>query len=285
MNPAGENPEKQHEPFSSVVTIRAQGSGVPLIFIHGVGGVLPEFEPLIEKLDAIHPVYGVISQAFDPSTPALLTLPEMAACYLRDIRQAIPEGPYCLIGFSFGGMVAYELAQQLRAEGAERPHVLMIDSMEMSRRKREAKEESAARRARDFLLRMKRRLKEAVDKPDPFAYLKQKVEFRSHRLFYAVTSRVGKPVSSSAHNPYHVNWFAAVNYAPEPYDETIYLFKARDQFWEPRTPYDLGWGPLAQGGIVVSEVPGDHVSLFLEPSVTVLGRCIEECLQSLSIRG
>jgi thioesterase domain-containing protein len=108
------NSEKR---FSSVVPIRPDGSAPPLFFVHGVGGVVPDIGLLLEKLDSRHPVYGIQSQAFDPATPALLTLEEMAAYHLNEIRRFVSHGPYYLIGFSFGGMLAFEMAQQLRQLG------------------------------------------------------------------------------------------------------------------------------------------------------------------------
>ena len=259
------------EEFSSVVPIRPNGAAPPLFFIHGVGGVIPDFGKLLDKLDSRHPVYGIRAQAFDPVGPTLLTLEEMAASYLRDIRRSVSHGPYYLIGFSFGGMVAFEMAQQLRAQGEERPLVAMIDSCEMSYLKRQARFDPAGQRASNLYCQLKRRIGEAFERPDTFSYMKEKIESRLHRIVYSVTWKLGISISSSCHRPYHVNWFAAVNYQPKPYDEKFFLFKAKNHFWEPRIPSDLGWGLLASKGIEIFEIPGDHTSMFLEPNVSVLG--------------
>lgn len=259
------------EEFSSVVPIRPNGAAPPLFFIHGVGGVIPDFGKLLDKLDSRHPVYGIRAQAFDPVGPTLLTLEEMAASYLRDIRRSVSHGPYYLIGFSFGGMVAFEMAQQLRAQGEERPLVAMIDSCEMSYLKRQARFDPAGQRASNLYCQLKRRIGEAFERPDTFSYMKEKIESRLHRIVYSVTWKLGISISSSYHRPYHVNWFAAVNYQPKPYDEKFFLFKAKNHFWEPRIPSDLGWGLLASKGVEIFEIPGDHTSMFLEPNVSVLG--------------
>ena len=267
------------EAFSTVVLARAGGSALPLFFIHGVGGILPDLAPLLEKLDAAHPIYFIISQAFDPGVPPLLTLEEMAGCYLRDMRKAVPHGPYGLIGFSFGGMVAYEMAQQLQVEQCFPPVLLMLDSMEMSRLKRQAQTEPTGRRIRDLHERLSRRFEEAFHRPDTLSYVREKITSRSFRMFYSLTSKLGIPLSGSEQNPYHVNWFAAVNYAPKQYSEPFYLFKARDHYWGPRTPHDLGWGPFAGKGVTVVEIPGDHVSLFKDPALSVLADAVKGCLQ------
>ena len=271
------------EEFSSVVPIRPNGAAPPLFFIHGVGGVIPDFGKLLDKLDSRHPVYGIRAQAFDPVGPTLLTLEEMAASYLRDIRRSVSHGPYYLIGFSFGGMVAFEMAQQLRAQGEERPLVAMIDSCEMSYLKRQAKFDPAGQRASNLYCQLKRRIGEAFERPDTFSYMKEKIESRLHRIVYSVTRKLGISISSSCHRPYHVNWFAAVNYQPKPYDEKFFLFKAKNHFWEPRIPSDLGWGLLASEGVEIFEIPGDHTSMFLEPNVSVLGDHLARCFDTVAV--
>ena len=276
-------PTKTEKPFSSVVPIRPDGSAPPLFFIHGVGGIVPEVGLLMEKLDSRHPVYGIQSQAFDTSSPALLTLEQMAAYHLKEIRRFVPRGPYYLIGFSFGGMLAFEMAQQLRQQGEERPLIAMIDSCEMSFLKRLAKVDPAGQRASDIADRLRRRFKEAIEKPNTFAYMKEKVESRFFRTLYSVSSRFGISLSSSIHYPYHVNWFAAVNYAPKTYDEKFFLFKAKDHFWEPRIPEDLGWRPWALNGVEIVDIPGDHVSLMIEPSVSVLGGHLSRCFETAAL--
>lgn len=270
--------------FSSIVPIRPCGSAPPLFFIHGVGGIVPDFGKLLDKLDSRHPVYGIQSQAFDRTVPAYTTLEDMAAYYLREIRRVVSHEPYYLIGFSFGGMVAFEMAQQLRAEGRKPPLICMIDSCEMSYLKRQAKFDAPGRRASDVYHRLRRRLAEAFERPDTFTYMKEKIESRFFRSLYSVTSRFGISIPNSLHFPYHVNWFAAVNYLPKLYDGRILLFKAKDHFWEPRIPADLGWGPVVAGGIEIHEITGDHVSMFKEPSVSVLGDHLARHFETLALK-
>jgi thioesterase domain-containing protein len=193
----------------------------------------------------------------------------------------VPHGPYCLIGFSFGGMVAFEMAQQLRAQGETAPFIGMIDSCEMSYLKRQAKFHSPGKRAGHLYLRLKTRIREAFERPDTFSYMREKIESRLLRILYSVSSRFSIPIPKSVHLPYHVNWFAAVNYLPKPYQGPITLFKAKAHFWEPGIPADLGWGPLAAEGVEIFEIPGDHVSMFVEPNVSVLGKCLARCFDTM----
>ena len=268
--------------FSSLVPIRPFGSAPPLFFIHGVGGVVPDYGNLLDKLDPAHPVYGIRSQAFDSAAPALTSLEEIAAYHLREIRRILPRGPYCFIGFSFGGMVAYEMAQQLLEQDEKAPFIGMIDSCEMSYMTRMLKQDSPGKKATEISRRLKLRFSEAFQRPDTFAYVKEKIMSRTMRLLYSVFSGFGVAIPGRLQNAYHVNWFAAVNYVPKPYNGHIALFKAKDHFWDRRIPPDLGWAPLVREGIEMFEIPGSHVSLFLEPNVSVLGKCLASCLEAIS---
>jgi thioesterase domain-containing protein len=268
--------------FSTLVPIRPRGSAPPLFLIHGVGGVVPDFGNLLDKLDPAHPVYGIQSQAFDPVNPALTTLEEIAAWDLQEIRRIFPHGPYCFIGFSFGGMVAYEMAQQLIAAGEKAPFVGMIDSCEMSYTTRMLKQDSPGRKASELSRRLKLRFAEAFQRPDTLRYVKEKIHSRTMRLLYSVFSGFGMKIPNSLQNSYHVNWFAAVNYSPKPFEGRITLFKANSNFWDRRLPPDLGWATLAMDGVEMVEIPGDHMSLFIEPHVTVLGDRLARCLEAIS---
>lgn len=269
------------QPFSPIVPIRPHGSAPPIFLIHGVGGVLPEFGHLLEKIPTEYPVYGIVSQALDPEAYTLTTLEELAAYYLREIRQVVPRGPYCFLGFSFGGMLAFEMAQQLKAEGAEPPFIGMIDSCEMSYLTRVLKQDSPVMKVSELARRLKTRFREAFERPDTFYYVREKIESRVMRFLYSAFSRFGVSIPSPTRKPYHVNWFAAVNYVPKMYEGHITLFKATNHFWDRRVPSDLGWANLVRG-MEVFEIPGDHVGLFSEPNVTVLGNHLAEYLEAMS---
>jgi thioesterase domain-containing protein len=200
------------------------------------------------------------------------------------MRDMVGPGPYYLIGFSFGGMLAYEMAQQLVACGEEQPFIGMIDATEMSYLKRQAKQKPPVDRAGDLYSRLRRRFAEAFERPDTFAYIREKIESRAMRSLYSLTSRTGVSMPRQMQRPYHVNWFAAINYEPRPFDGHVALFKATGHFWEPGMPEDLGWGDLVRQGIEMVDIPGDHVSLFVEPSVSILGAELCRSMEAFASR-
>lgn len=115
-------------PWSSLVVIQAGGSNPPFFCVHDVGGGVLGFRDLARRLGPEQPVYGLQAQGLDGKRPCHRRVEEMAAHYLSEIRSVQPEGPYYLGGLSFGGAVAFEMAQQLRAQGQEVGLVALFDT-------------------------------------------------------------------------------------------------------------------------------------------------------------
>jgi thioesterase domain-containing protein len=267
--------------FSSVVPIRTAGVLPPLIFIPGVGGNLPDLSSLLNKIDPAYPAYGIQSQAFDPSGPALTKLEAIAAYHLEEIQRIVPGGPYCFIGFSFGAMVAFEMAQQLVAQGKQAPWLALIDSCEMGSRTESGGDTGTESVTHAVSQRLRARFREAMNHPDPLVYVWQKIVARFFRTLYSLLSKWGKPIPHWLRKAYHVNWFAAVNYFPCRYPGRITLFKAKEIVPGGPTPADAAWSRLAMGGIDVIETAGCHVNLFVEPNVGVLGSLLESALNRI----
>ena len=116
------------EHWSSLVTIQSEGSKPPFFCVHGVGGNVVGFHELAKRMKPDFPFYGLQSQGLDGKSDLLTTIENMAAHYLKEIREVQPSGPYHLGGFSMGGLVAYEMAQQLVAAGEEVGLVVLFDT-------------------------------------------------------------------------------------------------------------------------------------------------------------
>src|SRR5207253_947469 len=120
--------EKQARNWSSLVMIQEGRKGKPPFFcVHGVFGEVLGFRDLARHLGPDQPVYGLQARGLDGKQPPLTRIEDMAACYLQEVRALQPAGPYSLGGVSFGGVVAYEMAQQLLAAGAEIGLLILFD--------------------------------------------------------------------------------------------------------------------------------------------------------------
>ncbi|MHC9538717.1 MAG: non-ribosomal peptide synthase/polyketide synthase [Vulcanimicrobiota bacterium] len=104
-------------PWSPLVTIQAAGSKRPFFCVPGGGGTVMYLYHLAELLGPDQPFYAFESAGLDGKSEPFMTIEEMAACFIKDMRKVQPHGPYSLGGHSFGGKVAFEMAQQLIKEG------------------------------------------------------------------------------------------------------------------------------------------------------------------------
>jgi amino acid adenylation domain-containing protein len=121
----------QLPPWTALVPLQSTGSSPPVFFVHGLGGSVGFFLPLARRLPAHQPVYGLQAIGQDGRITQRETIEEMAAHYVREIVSLQPEGPYFLAGYSAGGLIAYELAQQLHRAGRPVAMLGLLDTQPM----------------------------------------------------------------------------------------------------------------------------------------------------------
>jgi amino acid adenylation domain-containing protein len=114
--------------WSSLVAIQPNGSKPPFFCVHAHRGNVLNFNALARHLGTEQPFYGLQARGLDGSGPGHSTIEEMAAHYIDEIRSVQPSGPYLLGGYCFGGKVAFEMAQQLKAQHEEVALLALIDS-------------------------------------------------------------------------------------------------------------------------------------------------------------
>ena len=114
--------------WSSLVPIQPQGSKTPLFCVHGGAGHVFHYHELAQQLGKERPFYG-LQPKLDEITHQSVheTVEEMAAHYIQEMKMVQPTGPYLLSGFCFGGIVAYEVAQQLLQAGDQVGLLAFID--------------------------------------------------------------------------------------------------------------------------------------------------------------
>jgi thioesterase domain-containing protein len=116
-------------PDPSPVVLLKAGSGWPPIFLaHGLGGELGEFSKLVSYIRSEHPIYGLKAKGTDGVETPLGRIEDMALYYLGSIETLQPHGPFFLVGYSLGGLVALEMAQRLSAKGEKIALLAMLDS-------------------------------------------------------------------------------------------------------------------------------------------------------------
>ncbi|ROQ73445.1 amino acid adenylation domain-containing protein [Streptomyces sp. CEV 2-1] len=130
--PATPTADPQHNSLAPVLTLRAGGNLTPLICVHPGLGLGWSYVNLLPHLDPARPVHTLQSPALLTGVDRLPpTMGEMADLYLPRIRELQPRGPYLLLGRSFGGPLAHELAVRLRRAGEEVRMLAVVDAMPM----------------------------------------------------------------------------------------------------------------------------------------------------------
>ena len=115
-------------PWQCLVPLQLQGHRAPFFCVHAVGGNILSLRELALKLGTDQPFYALQSQGLDGREMTETSVESMAASYLDEIRTVQPRGPYFLGGQSSGGLIAYELAQRLRAAGETVACLFLIDT-------------------------------------------------------------------------------------------------------------------------------------------------------------
>ncbi|MCR8995236.1 non-ribosomal peptide synthetase [Brevibacillus laterosporus] len=114
----------------NVILLKKGSSKVPPLFlIHGQGGGVITFSHLARELECDCSVYGIQAVGYEGEADALSTVEEMAAHYIASIRRIAPTMPIQLVGWSFGGLVAYEMTKQLEQQGEQVELLAMIDCL------------------------------------------------------------------------------------------------------------------------------------------------------------
>ena len=273
---------------SNIVPIRSEGSTPPLFLLHGIGGRILGFYELIRHLEPGQRVYGV-EYAFNDPAPARLSLEALAARYVEEIRKVQPQGPYYLLGYSFGGMLAFEMAQQLTATGQAIGLLGMVDShpfLSNSTKPHDASH-SLVRTVSRRLRALNYRTQRMIWEPNRLRYIRDEgsikagnLAARCRSLVYAALNAGGRPIPKVIENAYAVNWFAASRYQASRYPGRVTLFRAalgEPDFGE-RYGYERGWKPLAGGGVEVHEIAGSHLEVMHEPNVQELAHQVTACL-------
>jgi len=248
----------------SVVPLRHTGNRDPLFLIHGVEGNVGHFHKLAKHLDPQRKIYGIQAQALLGDEIALTRVEDLALYYLKEVRAVQPRGPYHFLGYSFGGLMAFEMARQMHAWGEQLGMVGLIDNRPM------------LPSASHEVPRMSTHLARALG-PQGFRYARTKLRARGLRYIYSLFDAISHRAPASPQQAVDINWFAARHYTPRFYPGPITLFQASES-----RPRNEEWTQLSGAGTEIREIPGGHEDLFDEPQVQFLAQEISTCLARFS---
>ena len=249
--------EDKGQSWSCLVPLQPAGNKPPFFCIHGVGGNSVGFRDLANSVGADQPFYGVQAQGLDGQLPCLTRVEDMAALYLKEIRSIQPTGPYYLGGFSFGGWIACELAQQLQAQGEQIGLLAMFDTYPF-------------------------RLKPVTSSLMSFFRIPSQ-----QQLMYVLPKTIKKGIRRrivwvglprAIKNVLRACYAAERQYQLRPYSGRVTLFRATQALTPENDPH-ARWRDLARGGVEIQEIEGHHADIILEPQVRITAEKLRSCLE------
>jgi amino acid adenylation domain-containing protein len=244
---------------SPLVEITRGTARWPLFCVHGAGGDVLNYYDLARYLGPDQPVYGLQAPGTDGRRLPLTRIEDMAALYLSHVRRVQPTGPYLFTGHSDGGVVAFEMAQQLVRAGEDVALLALLDTVHPSVSRR-----GLSVRQR---LRIGRRLGDILPR-----WLMRRVGRRAKEVRRArQLVRDGTSVPHPLREPliFETLMSALSGYRAERYPNKIYLLQAIEGNSR-RFGIGRGWFDVAEDGLEVQAVPGTHLGMMHEPHVGAL---------------
>ena len=272
-------PETPVTPFSPLVALRPTGSKRPFFCVHPGGGQVLSYIQLAQHLESDRPFYGLQSVGLSNAEPQD-DIETMAAGYLAAIRAVQPDGPYLLGGWSMGGLVAFEMAQQLHAQGQTVATLILIDTQLPS--PDEQTIDSAivlAAFAQDLGIPFNDR-PQALTDPDPLSLGQRLAQLiQEAKQADKIPPDLPQQYIEQLYKVFQANYRAMLAYRPQPYSGRVVLLRADEGQEQINFDSTLGWHERVHGKFVAQLVPGNHFSLMRAPQVQALGQQIQIALK------
>jgi amino acid adenylation domain-containing protein len=264
---------KPEEIARTVSVIEPGGTGPALFLAHSPGGGVLCYAELARQLKGQMPLYGL--RAADAAR-APGTVEALAGLYVQAMRSVQPQGPYALCGWSLGGVVAFEMARQLREAGEDVAGVTLLDSYPFDPRLdsadlddnqvldafvRDLVLSSGGKLAPDWFL-------DADTGTDADPRMQALAALQSLGVLPADFSREEFAARIAAYRAAYKAW---TRYAPKPYAGRVDLAMAMDSLDLLKRNPTQAWGAYAAGGMAIDVVPGDHYSILRTPAARQIG--------------
>ena len=265
-----------------VLAIQPSGSRPPFLCL----GAFPMFRPLAHKLGFDQPFLGVpLPGARELTVP--YRLEDIAAKCVKTMRATQAEGPYYVGGWCDGGVLAYEIAQQLRRQGQDVALLVLFDAENPSSNKNLSRKDAVF--AGVFLicqwLKQQYRTLRHLRRREVVQYIRGIIAWRIYSMKQRIWTivhrselRAGATVSGQPLEVARVLPFCVQDYEPQPYDGPTLLFQRKDRPTGRYRDSQYGWGKVVNK-LQICEVPGDHMTMFLDPNVQIMGERLNSSLR------
>jgi amino acid adenylation domain-containing protein len=252
---------------SMVQPLKTSGDKLPFYCIPGAGGGIHWFRPLADAFDQDRPVFGLEILALSQQTQAHFSVQKAAEEIIDVLLQSGTPSPLLLGGYSGGGLIALEVAQRLRAAGAETPFVLLIET-------------HVPEKYNHFAARLYRWFRGLMEQPgrSRWKLLIERIGWYARFKLNRSQSAPALPAELKGVKERHMDGF--FQYQPAPYDGPVVLVAASERPLSSNRDPRSEWKHLLRGHVEVIKAPGDHYMLMAEPGVSHIASAVKDLLDA-----
>jgi len=269
--------------WDSLVPIKPQGTKTPLYIVHGAGLNVLLFNAVALGLSADQPVYGLQAKGLNGVDEPFCTIEDMAAYYIEAITRHNPDGPYLLSGFSFGGIIGWEMARQLKEAGKEVKLLALFDTNAYQTSFYDKPVIKIKKQAAYFVNNIIHTLKFTAGFKNTVTEKAKLLKRKLLRRFWSLDKKQNRAgFFGYAHKIDQCNMTALKRYQLKPQEIKVDIFKAKTRTYYVADKRFLGWKPLALNGVTVHNIPGEHNTIFKAPNDEVFAVELQKCLDRVN---
>ena len=249
--------------FETVTAFKKSGTNQPIFLLHDIHGESLAFRHFSSNISPDHPVYTLQSPLLNGRYSPRTSVEEMAGYQIKKMRSVQPNGPYALGGYSFGGIIALAMAQQLVRDGHDVSHIFILDSKASGNLRKPRPKRRLKRRIKRFLKKVGRQQRRS--------FLRNTQGWLFHtRLRLGLELRPGL---LRQYISWH-HWHAAKAYVPQPLPVDITLICTEGK----ADKKIAGWKKCTTKNLIIHRLPGDHDALFRLPNARTAADIVNNSL-------
>jgi thioesterase domain-containing protein/acyl carrier protein len=262
---------------------------LPFFFLGGD----PTFRPLSQRLSELREFHSLgLRMSLLEKLEGPKSLERIAEQFVESIRERRPEGPYMLGGWCAHGLLAFEIARQLQAQGQEVAQVLLLETANPVRMKQYSgwKRTIARVQLKIHLLKFEYAYLQQLNSTQTRQYIAGRTSQKLARMRQSLR-RVLKAAKfypdlddSISGNPLDVLYAAAAKYHPKPYTGQVALVRSTQRTFGFGHVLDLGWSEFLGDNLEICETPGNHYTIYMQPNVDALAHKMNVCLRKAEER-
>ena len=277
----------ESDTWTPLLQFHSSGTGAPLFCIHPVGGDVRCYVDLARSLQGVRPVYALRARGIETSLPPETSVADIADNYLRAIHDVVPEGTYCLVGWSTGGIFASEMARKVIAQGRKLMGLFLLDSPTPEIFQNVDLNDDAR-----FLFDVVNFSNWFADAQMTVSYEQLRGQDADQRLQTVLNEAKQYNVVAPQATTDHIRRLIDVcrkhvrairEYIPQPLKQTVHLIRPAETSVLAKASgqdvaEDLGWGNLLGDRLQLHETPGDHFSMMKGDHATQLAASLNRLI-------